>query len=648
MTKYILLSILALGAFLYFYRLPATPPGFFCDEASEGYDAYCLSRTLRDQHGARLPVFLCALGDWRGGVFAYLCVPAVKLFGLNEASVRGVAAVVGILTVLFTYLLARELAGEGTGLLAALFLAISPWHFFFSRVAFGHITFPLFFVIAFYFFLRGIRGGKRKTNLFLSGMFFSLTIYTYFSARLFVPLFVAVLSLIYRKKLWAMKKATILFLLSFCIVAIPFADLLLFHRENAAARLNALYGGGKPEMSKVLAAYFDSYSYRFLFKEGDGWFRSVVRGYGVLPIYYLPFIIIALALLIRRRSEADKALLAWFVLFPIPSALTQAAAVVRTIVASPLFAILTGYGTYIFFSYLHAKPLSHGVIIPRLKRLVFYGCLFVYIAFACHLSINYFCYYFLEYPLYAWGDYAGWQFGAEESFEYAKKVRNSYDEVIWNNFGMLINAPNILASFYMPGDTGCKVGSLSLYNPSKKQLFIMHTSRLPRLTQGEYRVKKQIFAPNGAPVWTALEFIKSPLVKEEGKILVDDEDPGFTILSGPWTHYPEEGCYGTIVRASLLPHGAGEVRWTLTIPEDGQYEVFARWIEASSQATDAPYAVHHGKGVTTVRVNQQKNGRTWNSLGTYSFSKDTPAVITLSNDAHGWVIADAIKLEPRK
>lgn len=558
MNKIILLSILALASLLYFYDLPANPPGFFCDEASEGYDAYCLSRNLRDQHGAKLPVFLYALGDWRGGAFTYLCIPAVKLFGLNETSVRGTAAAIGILTVLFTYLLAREFAGKGTGLLAALFLAVSPWHLFFSRVAFGSITFPLFFTAAFYFFLRGIYGKRHGACLCVSGMLFSLTIYTYFSARLCIPIFVVALLIVYRNKLRQIKKAAVLFGLALCIFAVPFADLLIFHQAHATARLNAIYGGRKPEASKAAAAYFDSYSYRFLFEEGDGWPRSVVRGYGILPVYYLPFIVLAVVLILWRRSETDKAFLVWLLLYPIPSTLTQGAAVLRNIMASPLYAILTGYGTFAFFSYLHKAPRSGGAFVTWLKRIAFNGLLLAYVPLASYISLGYLRHYFFEYPLYAWAEYAGWQFGAEEIFEYVKKVRNSYDEIIWNTYGMAINAPSILATFYMPGDKGCKLGNLGLYNPSKKQLFIVYYPRLAHLTEGGYRVKKQVVSPNGTPVWTAIEFIKSPLVREEGKILVDNEDPGFKILSGKWDHCAEEGCYGTCIYGSFLPQGAAE------------------------------------------------------------------------------------------
>lgn len=76
--------------------------------------------------------------------------------------------------------------------------------------------------------------------------------------------------------------------------------------------------------------------------------------------------------------------------------------------------------------------------------------------------------------------------------------------------------------------------------------------------------------------------------------------------------------------------------------------MLARWIAASWEASDAPYTIHHDKGAASVKVNQKEKGKMWNSLGTYSFSKDKPAVITLSNKADGWVVADAIKLEPKE
>jgi 4-amino-4-deoxy-L-arabinose transferase-like glycosyltransferase len=74
----------------------------------------------------------------------------VAVFGLNEFAERFPAAFMGVLTVYLTYLLCRKLFerdGEAVGLIAALFLAVSPWHTHINR--FGHDvnTMPFFFVL---------------------------------------------------------------------------------------------------------------------------------------------------------------------------------------------------------------------------------------------------------------------------------------------------------------------------------------------------------------------------------------------------------------------------------------------------------------------------------------------------------------------
>lgn len=642
----LLASILALAAALYFYRLPGIPPGFFCDEASEGCDAYRLSKTLRDRHGFLLPAFLPAFGDWRGAAYAYLCVPPVKLLGLSEASVRGVAAVAGVLTVLFTYLLAREIAGGGAGLLSALFLAVSPWHFFFSRVAF-HAAFPLFFVAALFLFVRGMNGRRPRANLCAAGAFFSLTLYAYFSARLFTPLFAAALIAIYRRRMLASRGAAALFCASLVVVAVPFARLLLFHRAEALARVSELRGIASPGPRRVAAAYLDAFSYRFLFREGDGWTRSVVRGYGVLPVYMLPLMAAGCAAAIRRRREADKALLAWLALAPLPTALVGNTAVARTIIAAPLCAILAGRGAGALLSAMRRWAAAPGAR-RRAARRALYACAVVGAAgYAFNSSLGYFLHYFIEYPLYSWGDYSGWFYGPEEAFAYARGVRASYDEVIWNLYGTFPNRPEIFPDFYMPDDPGCRIGKLVDYSPSRRQLFIVSAARLKGLAPRVYRTLKLIHAPDGTPVWAAIELTAYPFEKrEEGKIIVDDEDPGFEVLSGNWPVASEDGCYGDLNHGSLKAQGPGEARWTAVVPADGDYEVFARWSECHSRATDTPYTIHHARGAKTVRVNQKTGGGRWNSLGVYTFSGGAPAVIGISNDANLWVIADAVKLEP--
>src|SRR5208282_6508390 len=75
--------------------LDQVPPGFNQDEACNGYDAYSILRTGRDQHGNFLPLVVQAFNDYRMPLFDYSLVPLIAAFGLTPAVVRLGAAVWG-------------------------------------------------------------------------------------------------------------------------------------------------------------------------------------------------------------------------------------------------------------------------------------------------------------------------------------------------------------------------------------------------------------------------------------------------------------------------------------------------------------------------------------------------------------------------
>src|SRR5579885_3015140 len=84
----ILAVVLILGIVLRTVALGGVPAGFNQDEACNGYDAYSLLRTGRDQHGNFLPAAIQAFNDYRMPLFDYSLTVAVGLFGLRPASVR--------------------------------------------------------------------------------------------------------------------------------------------------------------------------------------------------------------------------------------------------------------------------------------------------------------------------------------------------------------------------------------------------------------------------------------------------------------------------------------------------------------------------------------------------------------------------------
>ncbi|MGH7732583.1 MAG: RHS repeat-associated core domain-containing protein, partial [Gemmatimonadales bacterium] len=98
----------------------------------------------------------------------------------------------------------------------------------------------------------------------------------------------------------------------------------------------------------------------------------------------------------------------------------------------------------------------------------------------------------------------------------------------------------------------------------------------------------------------------------------------------------------------LLPPGAppNSAIWTPNVAQAGQYQVYAWWAAGSNRATNATYTVANAQGSTPVAVNQQANGGAWNLLGTFALAPGTTDTITLTDQANGYVIADAIRLVP--
>ncbi len=84
--------------------------------------------------------------------------------------------------------------------------------------------------------------------------------------------------------------------------------------------------------------------------------------------------------------------------------------------------------------------------------------------------------------------------------------------------------------------------------------------------------------------------------------------------------------------------------WRLTIPQAGNYELFA--FIPFSNAIDARYKVTHKDGTQTVSVNQSSYTNSWASLGCYNFNQGNTNYIRLgdaSSVAGQEIVFDAIK-----
>ncbi|WP_262285999.1 DNRLRE domain-containing protein [Micromonospora sp. MA102] len=128
-------------------------------------------------------------------------------------------------------------------------------------------------------------------------------------------------------------------------------------------------------------------------------------------------------------------------------------------------------------------------------------------------------------------------------------------------------------------------------------------------------------------------------------VLVDNSEFNNASATGTWTvANSATGKYGTDYATRPAGTGANTFTWQLNVPQAGTYEVFARYPQVTGAATDAKYTISHGGGDTPKTVNQTTNTGTWVSLGSYSFTEGNRHKVSLSDQATGTVVADAVKL----
>lgn len=406
-SKIYLAIILIFTFILRVIYLNEIPNGFFTDEASNAYDAYSVLHTLKDQYGKFLPWYFKSANDYREGLYIYIMFPFIKIFGLNPLGARIISSIIGTLTVLVTYYLSKEIFNQKVGLLSSLFLAIIPWHIHFSRVTFRAILVPFLFCLGLLFFIKSFKYPK---YLIVSSFTFAVSIYTYNSARLFIPLFLIGLVTIYWKHLWVNKNLTIISFIIFLTIFFP----QLIHQLSPEGMARANTVGIKTDISIVFRNYLSYFNPKFLFFEGDPSPRHTVNKVAGLFVFQLPLLILGIVSLTREINPYKSVILLWLVLYPIPAAFISADSAVRTLVVTPLFSIISAYTIFKIIDIFNKK---YQYIVT---------CLMISILVS---NVAIFCKrYFIEYP--GWHTDV-WLSTLGETISYANQT--SYECIVYSN-----------------------------------------------------------------------------------------------------------------------------------------------------------------------------------------------------------------------
>jgi Dolichyl-phosphate-mannose-protein mannosyltransferase len=320
-------AALAVTAF-HLWITPDNPPGFHRDEAALALNAHTLSTDLRDEDGARLPLFFRSFDDYKSPVFPYAMAAVFRVTGPSQTVARGLSAVLVLSAVLLLGLLVWRLSGDAAVTSVVLLVAgFTPWLFELGRMAIEASTQPLLLVLLLLILERAVRLGRySEGHGIAAGLVLGLFSYSYTGSRLLGPLLAAALVVFAGRGRW---RFLVVAWVTFAVALVPVAAYAIRHPGNLTARYDATtiardgLSGGRLVL-QAIANWAKDLNPLHWATAGDPAPYIHNGGYGA---FYAGMTALALAgavvVLVRERASPWwRYVLLATVLVPIPAALT--------------------------------------------------------------------------------------------------------------------------------------------------------------------------------------------------------------------------------------------------------------------------------------------------------------------------------------
>lgn len=383
-TYWFISVILLIGIFLRLVNISNN--SLYGDELTLVYDAYSILKTGQDQLGNSLPLTL-PMGAGRPAGYVYFSIPFVAMFGPTSLGVRGLSVFSAVGIILLIFLLTKQLFSKQIGLITAGILAFSPWDISLSRGGFEAHFALLLALMGTYFFILA----KEKPIFYLfSALSFGLTLHTYPTYKLVLPLFLPLL-------FWFMGIKSILtngkkyflgglfILLTLGILALSqtfiggseerFSNINIFSQQkikdtieqkiNYERQITNLpdsisrYFHNKPiEYGKILIEnYLQNFSFDFLFIHGDRNPRHNMATQGELYFAQSVLILIGLLSFWQKEKKIILFLFFWIILAPAAAAIVDLPHALRSAFMLPPLVILSSLGLFILINLKNKLPL---------------------------------------------------------------------------------------------------------------------------------------------------------------------------------------------------------------------------------------------------------------------------------------------------
>lgn len=284
--------------------LGSYPGGVHVDEAYAGYESWAMLNYGMDSWGMHNPVYLIAWGSGMNVLNSILMMPFIKIWGLNEVTIRLPQVILGIISVYVFYLFLRKAINERVALVGLFLLSICPWHIMMSRWGLESNLAPGMLLMAAYFFMLGIE--KRKYFI-LSAVFWGLSLYCYATVWILVPSLIGVwiLYCFLFKKInfsWKLIAAGGILLLLACPLLLFLAVNIGWIPEIKTAYITipklVFFRVGELSISNIgmhIKALLN-----LIVHQSDGIMWNAIPYFGMYYLFSLPFIVVGIGVCIKR------------------------------------------------------------------------------------------------------------------------------------------------------------------------------------------------------------------------------------------------------------------------------------------------------------------------------------------------------------
>ena len=504
--------LFALGMFIYAYtRLAAIdrfPIYFFADEATHAvYAQDLLDRGLKDATGHFMPIYFEAAGNrWTPLLSVYVHAISVAMFGKSILVTRATSAVVSLLAAVAVALMLKLIFKSRYWWAGALLMAVAPAWFLHSRTGFETVMMSSFYACFLLFYM--LYRTRSPRYLFVAILFGAATFYTYSNGQMVMAaaaVLLALSDLRYHLKQW---RTLLPALLLMAVLAIPVLAFRASQPASMDTHLRAIdsYLFHTMPVSAKVAQFVKTYAYGV---SPSYWFipnthdlvRHIMKGYGHLNIWLLPFMLVGVGLCLWRvKSSPHRALLLGALAAPAGAALVDVS-ITRVLAFIPPACVLIGLGLDAALELLNKRS--------RVPYWVTAGALFLVLSGASlwmlRDALTRGPLWYDDYGLY------GMQYGAKQLFEEAvPELLAANPDTRISMTSTWANGADTFIRFFMPKDQASRVQMLNIdyYMGGRRELdpntiLVMTPNEYQQaVSSGKFKsvdVERVLPYPNGNP-----------------------------------------------------------------------------------------------------------------------------------------------------